>query len=74
MPVVFTIHDDRLTIAGGVTWAQTQEATTGPTTVVLQGTSSTPAEASEEIVGGDELGTGDERGCGWKGGTTRRSL
>ncbi len=53
-----------VTIAGGVTWSLTQDATTCRTTVVLHGISYTPAEASEEIVSGDELGTGEERGCG----------
>src|SRR4051794_38636349 len=54
-------------IAGGVVWAQTQGDVRCPTTVVLGEVSYTPAEASEEITSGDDLGTGEERGCGWKG-------
>lgn len=45
-------------------WSQTQDAPTCPTTVVLHGVSYVPAEASEEIISGDELGTGEEHGCG----------
>jgi hypothetical protein len=54
-------------LAGGVAWSQTHEAATCPTTVVLRGISYTPAEASEEVISGEEFGTGEERGCGWKG-------
>jgi hypothetical protein len=54
-------------IAGGVTWSQIQDAPTCPTTVVLHGVSYVPAEASEEIVSGDDLGTGEVRGCGGEG-------
>lgn len=53
--------------AGGAAWTQTQGDVTCPTTVVLGEVFYTPAEASEEITSGDEFGTGEERGCGWKG-------
>lgn len=54
-------------LVGGVAWSQTHEPDMCSTTVVLDGIAYTPAEASEEIISGDELGTGEERGCGWKG-------
>lgn len=56
-----------LALAGGVAWSQTHESATCPTTVVLRGTSYSPADTSEEVTSGDELGTGKERGCGGKG-------
>ncbi|WP_193606753.1 hypothetical protein [Nocardioides lijunqiniae] len=60
-----------VTLTGGIAWSQTYEPDSCPTTVVLSGTSYTPAEASEEVISGDELGTGEQRGCGWKGRYTR---
>jgi type IV secretory pathway VirB2 component (pilin) len=49
---------------GAVAWTQTKGDLSCPATVVLGEVSYTPAEASEEITSGDELGTGEERGCG----------
>ena len=54
-------------VAACVVWAQEHEASTCPTTVDFHGVSYTPAETSEEITSADELGTGEEHGCGWKG-------
>ena len=61
-----------LVLVGGVAWSQNIEAPTCPTTVVLRGVTYTPVETSEEITSGDELGIGEERGCGWKGPYTQK--
>ncbi len=43
------------------------EVATCDTTVDFRGVSYTTAEAAEEIVSADELGTGEEHGCGHMG-------
>jgi hypothetical protein len=54
-------------IGGGVVWTREHRPPTCPTRVNLHGVSYTPAEASEEIISGRDLGIGQARGCGWKG-------
>lgn len=66
-PLKMAVVVASVALTSGVVWSQTREPATCPTRVVLRDVSYTPAEASEEIISGDELGTGEERGCGWKG-------
>ena len=55
-----------------VVWKGGGSAQTCPTRVVLHGHSYTPASTTEEVISGNDLGDGTERGCGWKGSYERR--
>ena len=50
-----------------VVWSADHEVATCPTHVDVHGVSYTPFETSVEITSAEELGTGNEHGCGGKG-------
>jgi hypothetical protein len=51
----------------GVTWAADRDDATCSTSVEFRGTTYIPWETSDEVLSGNDLGTGTERGCGDKG-------
>jgi hypothetical protein len=56
-----------LASAAAYLWQANSHDTKCPTTLEFKGVSYAVFEVSEEIVAHDELGSGIERGCGWKG-------
>jgi len=55
-----------------VVWKEGDSAQACPTRVDFHGLTYTPASTTEEVISGDDLGDGTERGCGSKGSYERR--